>query len=149
MNQQFFQSVLSQLISSVNHQWLSNKGRSLSSFKMECSVRCRGDRSRGYLEEYESYCQNIRTSWEPNSISKSAASVKKVPKIFGKFFSTTICVEFFLKLFPSIFHTISNFSKSFSNTSNYSQKLITNKNNHLNNHHLKTIYHPIKSILNT
>ena len=33
------------------------------------------------LEEYASYCQNIRTSWEPNSISKSAASVKKVPKI--------------------------------------------------------------------
>ena len=33
------------------------------------------------LEDYASYCQNIRTSWEPNSIFKSAASVKKVPKI--------------------------------------------------------------------
>ena len=33
------------------------------------------------LEDYASYCQNIRTSWEPNSISKSVASVKKVPKI--------------------------------------------------------------------
>ena len=33
------------------------------------------------LEDYASYCQNIRTSWEPNSISKSIASVKKVPKI--------------------------------------------------------------------
>ena len=33
------------------------------------------------LEEYASYCQNIRTSWEPNPISKSIASVKKIPKI--------------------------------------------------------------------
>ena len=33
------------------------------------------------LENFASYCQNIRTSWEPNSISKSVASVKKVPKI--------------------------------------------------------------------
>ena len=33
------------------------------------------------LEDYASYCQNIRTSWEPNSISKSAASIKKIPKI--------------------------------------------------------------------
>ena len=32
------------------------------------------------LEEYASYCQNIRTSWEPNSVSKSVASVKKIPK---------------------------------------------------------------------
>ena len=32
------------------------------------------------LEEYASYCQNIRTSWEPNSISKSVASVKKIPE---------------------------------------------------------------------
>ena len=32
------------------------------------------------LEEYASYCQKIRTSWEPNSISKSVASVKKIPK---------------------------------------------------------------------
>ena len=33
------------------------------------------------LEEYASYCQNIRTSWKPNPISKSIASVKKIPKI--------------------------------------------------------------------
>ena len=34
------------------------------------------------LEEYASYCQKIRTSWEPNPISKSiSTSVKKVPKI--------------------------------------------------------------------
>ena len=33
------------------------------------------------LEDFASYCQNIRTSWEPNSISKSVASVKKIPKI--------------------------------------------------------------------
>ncbi len=33
------------------------------------------------LEEYASYCQKIRTSWKPNPISKSVASVKKVPKI--------------------------------------------------------------------
>ena len=33
------------------------------------------------LEEYASYCQKIRTSWEPNQISKSIASVKKIPKI--------------------------------------------------------------------
>ena len=32
------------------------------------------------LEEYASYCQKIRTSWEPNSVSKSIASVKKIPK---------------------------------------------------------------------
>ena len=32
------------------------------------------------LEAYASYCQNIRTSWEPNSISKSVASVKKIPE---------------------------------------------------------------------
>jgi len=32
------------------------------------------------LEDYASYCQNIRTSWEPNSISKSVASVKKIPE---------------------------------------------------------------------
>ena len=34
------------------------------------------------LEEYASYCQKIRTSWEPNPISKSiSTSVKKIPKI--------------------------------------------------------------------
>ena len=33
------------------------------------------------LEEYASYCQKIRTSWEPNPVSKSIASVKKIPKI--------------------------------------------------------------------
>ena len=34
------------------------------------------------LEEYASSCQKIRTSWEPNPISKSiSTSVKKVPKI--------------------------------------------------------------------
>jgi len=33
------------------------------------------------LEEYASYCQKIRTSWKPNPISKSIASVKKIPKI--------------------------------------------------------------------
>ena len=34
------------------------------------------------LEEYASYCQKIRTSWEPNPISKSISTgVKKVPKI--------------------------------------------------------------------
>ncbi len=33
------------------------------------------------LEEYASSCQKIRTSWEPNQISKSIASVKKIPKI--------------------------------------------------------------------
>ena len=32
------------------------------------------------LEEYASYCQKIRTSWEPNPVSKSIASVKKIPK---------------------------------------------------------------------
>ena len=34
------------------------------------------------LEEYASSCQKIRTSWEPNPISKSiSTSVKKIPKI--------------------------------------------------------------------
>ena len=33
------------------------------------------------LDEYASSCQKIRTSWEPNQISKSIASVKKIPKI--------------------------------------------------------------------
>ena len=33
------------------------------------------------LEEYASFCYKIRTSWKPNPISKSVASVKKVPKI--------------------------------------------------------------------
>ena len=34
------------------------------------------------LEEYASYCQKIRTSWEPNPISRSISTgVKKVPKI--------------------------------------------------------------------
>ena len=33
------------------------------------------------LEEYASSCQKIRTSWEPNQIFKSIASVKKIPKI--------------------------------------------------------------------
>ena len=33
------------------------------------------------LEEYASSCQKIRTSWEPNPVSKSIASVKKIPKI--------------------------------------------------------------------
>ena len=32
------------------------------------------------LEEFASYCQKIRTSWNANSVSKSVASVKKIPK---------------------------------------------------------------------
>ena len=32
------------------------------------------------LEEYASYCKKIRTSWEPNAVSKSITSVKKIPK---------------------------------------------------------------------
>ena len=33
------------------------------------------------LEEYAAYCKKIRTSWEPNPVSKSIGSVKKIPKI--------------------------------------------------------------------
>ena len=32
------------------------------------------------LEEYASYCQKIRNSWKANPVSKSIASVKKIPK---------------------------------------------------------------------